>query len=432
VNPPLERVVSPARRFGGAVRVPGDKSISHRALILGALATGRTTIRGLAPGGDCRSTRACLAALGVAVSETVAPDGTVWHVEGLGLGGLAPPAAPLDAGNSGTTARFLMGVLAGHRFTATLTGDASLSRRPMRRVADPLGLMGARIDTTGGCLPATVTGRPLRGIAYETPIPSAQVKSALLLAGLHAEGVTVVTESRQTRDHTERALAAFGAEISVEPLRVSVAGGRPLIAADITVPGDPSSAAFWAAAAAGIPGASVVLDGVGANPSRTAFLGVLERMGARVEMRLDDESGAEPLGSLTVRHASLRPVEIEPFEVPGLIDELPALAALATHGGGISVTGAGELRVKESDRIAALVAGLRGLGADVEEFSDGFRVSGDRRLTGGVADAAGDHRLAMAFAVAALGARGDSHIRGAEAVAVSYPAFFETLERLCA
>jgi 3-phosphoshikimate 1-carboxyvinyltransferase len=414
------------------VRVPGDKSISHRALILGALATGRTTIRGLAPGGDCRSTRACLSALGVAISETVAADGTVWHVDGLGLGGLVPPVAPLDAGNSGTTARFLMGVLAGHRFIATLTGDASLSRRPMRRVADPLSLMGARIDTTGGCLPVTVAGRPLRGIAYETPIPSAQVKSAVLLAGLHAEGVTVVTESRQTRDHTERALAAFGADVSVEPLRVSVAGGRPLVAADITVPGDPSSAAFWAAAAAGIPGASVVLDGVGVNPSRTAFLGVLERMGAGVEVRLDDKSGDEPLGSLTVRHASLRPVAIEPFEVPGLIDELPALAALATHGGGLSVTGAGELRVKESDRIAALVAGLRGLGADVEEFSDGFRVSCEGRLTGGVADAAGDHRLAMAFAVAALGARGDSHIRGAEAVAVSYPGFFETLERLCA
>ena len=432
MSPALERVVSPARRFGGAVRVPGDKSISHRALILGALATGRTTIRGLAPGGDCRSTRACLSALGVGISETAGPDGTVWHVLGLGLGGLVPPAAPLDAGNSGTTARFLMGVLAGHRFTATLTGDASLSRRPMRRVADPLGLMGARIDTTGGCLPATIAGRPLRAITYETPVPSAQVKSAVLLAGLHAEGVTVVTESRQTRDHTERALAAFGADISVEPLRVSVGGGRPLTAADITVPGDPSSAAFWAAAAAGIPGASVVLDGVGVNPSRTAFLGVLERMGARVDVRLDDGSGAEPLGCLTVRHASLRPVEIEPFEVPGLIDELPALAALATHGGGLSVTGAGELRVKESDRIAALVAGLRGLGADVEESSDGFRVSGARRLTGGVADAAGDHRLAMAFAVAALGARGDSRICGAEAVAVSYPGFFETLERLCA
>ena len=414
------------------MRVPGDKSISHRALILGALATGRTRIRGLAPGGDCRSTRACLAALGVAVSESRGPDTTVWYVEGRGLGGLVRPSTPLDAGNSGTTARFLLGVLAGQRFSATLTGDGSLSRRPMRRVADPLGLMGARIGTTGGCLPATIEGAPLRGIAYEMPIASAQVKSAVLLAGLHADGVTAVTEPQQTRDHTERALAAFGAGISVEPRRVSVVGGQPLTAADVIVPGDPSSAAFWAAAAAGIPGASAVLDGVGLNPTRTSFLGVLERMGARVDVRLDDVSGAEPSGTVTVRHASLRPVEIQPSEVAGLIDELPALAALATHGGGLSVTGAGELRVKESDRIAALVAGLRALGADLEEFSDGFRVSGDRRLAGGVADAAGDHRLAMAFAVAALGARGDSLIRGAESVTISYPGFFETLERLCA
>jgi 3-phosphoshikimate 1-carboxyvinyltransferase len=213
---------------------------------------------------------------------------------------------------------------------------------------------------------------------------------------------------------------------------VSVAGGRPLVAADIAVPGDPSSASFWAAAAAGIPSASVVLDGVGMNPSRTSFVGVLERMGARVDVRIDDVPGAEPQGTLTVAHDSLRPVEIQPSEVPGLIDELPALAALATCGGGLSVTGAGELRVKESDRIAALVAGLIALGADAEEFSDGFRVSGGRRLAGGVADAAGDHRLAMAFAVAALGARADSLIRNAQSVAVSYPGFFETLERLCA
>jgi len=414
------------------VRVPGDKSISHRALFLGALATGRTTIRGLAPGGDCRSTRACLSALGVAIGDSRGPHGTVWHVEGRGLGGLVPPSAPLDAGNSGTTARFLMGVLAGQRFTATLTGDASLSRRPMERVADPLRLMGARIDTTGGCLPVRVAGGPLRAIAYEMPISSAQVKSALLLAGLHADGVTVVTEPQQTRDHTERALATFGAGISVEALRVSVAGRQPLAAADITVPGDPSSAAFWAAAAAGIPGGSVVIDGVSVNPSRTSFLRILERMGARVGVRLDELPGAEPQGVVTVRHESLQAVEIQPFEVPGLIDELPALAALATHGGGLSVTGAAELRVKESDRIAALVAGLRALGADVEEFSDGFRVSGARRLAGGVADAAGDHRLVMAFAVAALGARGDSLIRGAESVTISYPGFFETLERLCA
>jgi 3-phosphoshikimate 1-carboxyvinyltransferase len=376
---------------------------------------------------------ACLSALGVEITESRESDGMVWLVEGRGLGGLQPPSTPLDAGNSGTTARFLMGVLAGHAFAATLTGDESLSRRPMRRVAEPLGLMGARIDTTGGCLPATMTGGPLRGITYEMPIPSAQVKSAVLLAGLHAEGGTVVIEPRATRDHTERALAAFGADVSIGPGRVSVTGGRALTATCVAVPGDPSSAAFWAAAAAGLPGASVIVEGVGTNPSRTAYLEVLRRMGARVEVDATGEASSwEPQGTLTVQHESLRSVVIDPSEVPGLIDELPALAALATHGGGLSVTGAGELRVKESDRIASLAAGLRALGADVEEFGDGFRVNGARRLTGGVAAAAGAHRLAMAFAVAALGADGESLIRGAESVAISYPGFFESLERLCA
>jgi len=432
VNPPCERVVRPARRFGGTLRVPGDKSISHRALILGALAAGRTAIRGLAPGGDCRSTRACLSALGVGIGESSGPDGPVWYVEGRGLGGLLPAPAPLDAGNSGTTARFLMGVLAGHPFAATLVGDASLCRRPMRRVAEPLTLMGARIETTAGCLPATVAGGRLRAVTYEMPVPSAQVKSAVLLAGLHADGVTTVVEPQRTRDHTERALAAFGAEVSVEGPRVSVRGGRALSPAEISVPGDPSSAAFWAAAAAGVPGSTVVIHGVCLNPSRTSFLGVLERMGARVGVEMDESAGPEPVGTVTVRHASLGHVDIQPWEVPGLIDELPALAALATHGGGLSVAGAGELRVKESDRIADLVAGLRALGADAEESADGFRVAGGRRLAGGLADAAGDHRLAMAFAIAALGAGGESRIRGAESVAVSYPGFFDSLERLCA
>jgi 3-phosphoshikimate 1-carboxyvinyltransferase len=428
----VERRVVPSRRFRGVVRVPGDKSISHRALILGALARGRTTIRGLAPGRDCRSTRTCLAALGVRIEESSGPDGPIWYVDGRGLGGLLPPPGPLDAGNSGTTARLLMGVLAGHPFPVTLSGDESLSRRPMRRVADPLSLMGARIETAGGCLPATVAGGSLHGISFEMPVASAQVKSAVLLAGLHADGITAVTEPQPTRDHTERALAAFGADVEVGPRRVAVRGGRPLAASDVTIPGDPSSAAFWAVAAAGIPGAAVVLEGVSVNPSRTAFLSVLERMGARVEVRCDEDRGGEPRGTMTVSHGSLGPVAIQPHEVPGLIDELPALAALATHGGALSVTGAAELRVKESDRIAALVAGLRALGADADEYPDGFRVSGARRLAGGAADAAGDHRLAMAFAIAALGAERGSLIRGAESVAISYPGFFETLERLCA
>ena len=428
---PRERLVRPARRFGGRLRVPGDKSISHRALILGALAAGRTVIRGLAPGGDCRSTRACLAALGVRHDEAREPGGAVWHIEGRGLGGLSAPAAPLDAGNSGTTARFLMGVLAGHRFTATLTGDASLSRRPMRRAAEPLVRMGARIETTDGHLPATIAGGALRGITFEMPVASAQVKSAVLLAGLHADGVTTVVEPGVTRDHTERALALFGAGVSIDGPRVSVSGGGGLRGVEMKVPGDPSSAAFWAAAAAAVPGAEVAIEGVGLNPTRTAFLGVLERMGARVDVVADRTAAPEPVGTVVVRHGALGPVEIEPSEVPGLIDELPALAAAATHGGRLSVTGASELRVKESDRISALAAGLRALGAEVEEFPDGFRIDGRRRLTGGIADAAGDHRLAMAFAIAALGAAGDSGILGSDAVDVSYPGFFETLEELC-
>ena len=432
MNPADEYTVRPARRFGGVLRVPGDKSISHRALILGALAVGRTTIRGLAPGADCRSTIRCLSALGAGISGSPGPDATVWHVEGLGLGGLRPPPGPLDAGNSGTTARFLLGVLAGHPFSATIVGDESLSRRPMRRVAEPLTLMGARIATTAGCLPATVTGGRLRAVTCEMAIASAQVKSAVLLAGLHADGVTVVVEPQQTRDHTERALSAFGAEVTVEPPRVSVRGGAALAAADLTVPGDLSSAAFWAAAAAGVPGASVTIEGVGLNPSRTSFLRMLGRMGARVDVRIDDGQGFEPSGTVTVSHAELGHADVRPHEVPGLIDELPALAALATHGGGLAVTGAGELRVKESDRIAALVAGLRALGADAQEAADGFVITGGRRLPGGVAYAVGDHRLAMAFAIAALGADGPSLIRGAASVAVSYPGFFDTLERLCA
>jgi len=411
--------------------VPGDKSISHRALILGALARGRTRLRGLAPGDDCRTTRQCLEALGVSIGT----PGTVHQfdveIDGLGLGGLRAPGGVLDAGNSGTTARLLMGVLAGHAFRVTLTGDSSLLRRPMRRVADPLTMMGAHITTTGGCLPAVVEGGRLRAISYTTPVPSAQVKTAVLLAGLHASGTTTVVEAAPTRDHTERALAEFGVPVAIDRAGIHVTGGAPLRAADMTVPGDPSAAAFWAAAAAALPGSEVEIPEVGLNPTRTAFLGVLERMGAHIVADLTDARSSEPLGTLTVRHAGVGPVVIAPDEVPGLVDELPVLAALATHGGALAVTGAQELRLKESDRIAALVAGLRQLGADVEESSDGFAVNGARRLSGGVADSAGDHRLAMAFAIAALGAGGCSTIRGADVVSVSYPGFFEVLEGLC-
>lgn len=425
------RTISPVRRIRGTLAVPGDKSISHRLLMLGAIADGVTRIQGLSPGDDCASTRACLAALGVDIREAAGPDGAaVTSLIGCGERGFVAPSTLLDAGNSGTTARLLMGLLAGRPLGATLSGDASLRRRPMGRVVDPLVLMGASIETTGGRLPASIDGRALHGIEYALPIPSAQVKSAILLAGLHADGVTRVREPRPTRDHTEVALGQFGARIDRVGDSLTLRGRQPLMAVDARVPGDPSSAAFWAAAAAGLPGSAVTIEGVCLNPTRTGFLHVLERFGAAVAAERTDDGHGEPTGTLRVAHRGLASVRIGEDEVPGVIDELPVLAALAALGGGIVVRGAEELRVKESDRISALVAGLRGLGAEVDEYPDGFAVDGTRSLAGGTADAAGDHRLAMAFAVAALGARGPSVIRGADAVSVSYPGFFDTLEAL--
>ena len=426
--------VKPARRIGGAVRVPGDKSISHRALILAALAEGRSEILNLAPGDDCRATLDCLRRLGVSSSFTSAPDDAnvnVWHVDGVGLSGLRRAADGLDAQNSGTTARLMMGVLAASRFITMLSGDRSLQRRPMRRVVEPLSLMGAQIDLSDGRLPATITGSLLRGIDYVMPVPSAQVKSAILLGGLSASGVTTVREAIATRDHTERALGTFGVVIDLGPGTVRVTGGQRLSAAKIAVPGDPSSAAFWAVAAAALPGSSIHIRDVGLNPTRIGFLRVLQRFGAIVSAVASPEVDAEPRGSLRVSHRALGDVVVEPSEVPGLIDELPALAALATHGGRLTVTGAAELRVKESDRISALARGLSLMGANVEEAPDGFHIDGASRLRGGVVDAVGDHRLAMAFAIAALGAIGPTTITGADSVSVSYPGFFDVLERVC-
>ena len=324
-----------------------------------------------------------------------------------------------------------MGVLAASAFTTSMSGDVSLQRRPMRRVIEPLTLMGARIDSRDWRLPVTITGSALRGIDYAVPIPSAQVKSALLLAGLSASGVTTVRESIVTRDHTELALGAFGAAVQARPGCVSITGGQTLRPAVIRVPGDPSSAAFWAVAAAALPGSSIDIRDVGLNPTRTGFLQVLQRFGALVVTAPSTETDAEARGSIHVSHRALGDVVIEPTDVPGLIDELPALAALATHGGRFSVTGASELRVKESDRISALARGLRLMGAVIDEAPDGFHINGATRLRGGIVDAAGDHRLAMAFAVAALGAAGPTTITGAEAVSVSYPGFFDVLASVC-
>jgi 3-phosphoshikimate 1-carboxyvinyltransferase len=425
-------VVRPTPHVRGRVRPPGDKSISHRYALFAAIADGVSVLEGYSTGADCASTLSCLRALGVSVQLT-AQDLAGLHVKivGRGLRGLLTPADTLDAGNSGTTMRLLSGILAAQPFTARISGDDSLSRRPMRRIIVPLERMGAMIASTDGRPPLTIEGNVrLRPLDFHTEVPSAQVKSAVLLAGLHADGETRVTEAVQTRDHTERGLKAFGVNVERSGLSVSIAGGQRPQGARLRVPGDISSAAFWMVAAAALPDSQVVVDEVGLNPSRTAIIDVLRRMGA--DIRVDHGAGteAEPIGRITVRHGGLKPSEILPAEVPGLIDELPVLAALATHGGELRVTGAGELRVKESDRISALVDGFRRMGAEIDEFPDGFHVRGDRRLHGGEVDARNDHRLAMAFAIAALGASGPTTIQDAGAAAVSYPEFFSVLESL--
>jgi 3-phosphoshikimate 1-carboxyvinyltransferase len=420
--------VQPASRAAGHVRVPGDKSVSHRYAMLAALADGASTISGYSPGADCASTLACLRALGVPISR----DADVVTVHGRGVRGLVAPSVPLDCGNSGTTLRLLAGILAAHPFTTVLDGDASLRRRPMRRVIDPLTRMGAHVDAANGTPPLAVAGADLRGIAHTTEVPSAQVKSAVLLAGLHASGRTSVSESAPTRDHTERALEAFGVSITRHERGVEIEGGQRLAARDVAVPGDFSSALFWAVLAAGTPGAEISIDGVGLNPSRIAVLDVLRRAGARVETTLDPSTAAEPSGRLTVTFDRCNSFTVGPDEVPLMIDELPGLAALAAmHPAGkvFSLRGASELRVKESDRIATLASGLRALGARVEEHPDGFDIR-SRPLAGGCLDPAGDHRLAMAFGLAATRASEPSVIAGASCVDVSYPGFFAELARL--
>ena len=425
-------LVRPARALRGALQVPPDKSISHRYALLAALADGVTQIDRYSTGADCLSTLTCLEALGVRVSRAPGPDGLSVSITGRPHGFTAP-AHDVDCGNSGTTMRLLSGLLASQPFTATLMGDVSLSGRPMRRVIAPLTEMGARVESgEGGRPPLRLTGGRLTGITHTPEVPSAQIKSAVLLAGLRADGATVVVEPAATRDHTERALAAFGVTVvRTTAGRLGVTGSAVLAGGlHLRVPGDPSATAFLAVAAAGLEGSALDIDDVGLNPTRTALFDVLRRAGAAVTTTETSVRHGEPVGRVHVATGSHLAIVITPAEVPLLIDELPALAALATFGGSIEVRGAGELRVKESDRITALVAGLRAMGADAEEYPDGFAVRGTRRLTGGAVDARHDHRLAMSFAVAALGAKGPTHISGAEVAAVSFPRFFETLDRL--
>jgi 3-phosphoshikimate 1-carboxyvinyltransferase len=422
-------IVPPARRVAGRTRVPGDKSISHRYAMLAALADGRSTITGYSPGADCATTLACLRALATGVRQT---GDHAFEIDGRGLRGLRPAPGPLDAGNSGTTMRLMSGILAAHPMETTMGGDRSLSRRPMTRVIEPLTRMGARIEAADGRPPLTITGANLRPIAYAPPVPSAQVKSAVILAGLQTDGRTSVTETAPTRDHTERALASFGAHVDVDGLQVAIDGGQRLHGATLTVPGDISSATFWMVLAAGTPGAAVDIEGVGLNPSRTDIIDMVRRSGALVTSEVETVGGGEPMGRLRVVFDTPRSFAIEPRDVPGIIDEIPALAALAAMmppGSELVVRGAAELRVKESDRISALATGLRAMGAEIEEFPDGFHLR-SRPLRGAVVDACDDHRLAMAFAVAATRASSPTTITGASAVDVSYPGFFDTLDRL--
>jgi 3-phosphoshikimate 1-carboxyvinyltransferase len=430
----LEARITPVRRVVGQVRVPGDKSISHRYALIGALATGTTRITNYSPGGDCSSTLDCLRRLGVAVhlqpGPADRPSARTVTIEGRGLRGFQAPDRDLDAGNSGTTTRLFAGALAAHPFATIITGDESLRRRPMKRVIEPLSRMGARFESTNGSLPLTIIGSSLTPVEFTPTVPSAQVKSAILLAGLQTPGRTVVHEIVPTRDHTELALSAFGASLDRAAGSIAVTGNQPLTAIQGAVPGDPSSATFWAVAAASLPGSDVEILDLGLNPSRTALFDVLARAGAKIERTVDSVEHGEPRGRVRIRHGALQPLTLGPDDVPGLIDEIPALAAMATAGGELTVTGAGELRVKESDRISALAAGFRAMGGEVEEFADGFHLHGRSRLTGGAPDAVGDHRLAMAFAIAGLAASGPTTVRGAEAVDVSYPEFFETLAAL--
>ena len=412
-----------ARKLRGEVRLPGDKSISHRALILGALAEGTSSLRGLSHGEDVRSTAACLRALGVDVEES--------RVSGRGLGGLRQASGPLDCGNSGTTMRLLAGVLAAQRFTSELTGDSSLRRRPMDRVVEPLTAMGADASWP----PLRVGGRaPLRGIEYRARVPSAQVKSAILLAGLYADGVTEVVETVATRDHTERMLQAMGAPVTPKGNGVCVERATRLRPLALAIPGDLSAASFWLVAGGLVGGSRIRIRDVGLNPTRTGFVELLRRIGFGVTAGATSEAGGEPVGWLEVSGASdLAPVNLSADDAAAMIDELPVLAVAATQLPGTSrISGARELRVKESDRIEAMTEGLEAMGADIRTLDDGWEIRGPSRLEGARVRSHGDHRVAMAFAVAGLLARGETTIDGAECADISFPGFFDQVEALTA
>ena len=422
----MTRTVRPATRLSGSLRLPGDKSISHRYAMLAAIAEGTTRIRNYSSAGDCASTLGALEALGVPVDRR----GDEVVIEGRGLAGLRQPDRALDAGNSGSTIRMLAGILAGQPFRAVIAGDESLSRRPMDRVIRPLEQMGATVRARDGRYPPLeIVGGNLKPIEYELPVASAQVKTCVLFAGLYAEGVTTVIEPVRTRDHTEIALREFGAEVCVEGRRISVRGRARLKARELEVPGDLSSAAFFLAAALLVPDSELIIEGVGLNPTRAALLDFLASQGAAIRVLRLGQSAGEPAGDVLVRHSRLSGGVIEGALAAALIDEIPVLAVLgAASRDGLLVRDAAELRVKESDRIATMAENLRRMGIEIEEAPDGFRVPGNQRFRAAELDSFGDHRIAMACAVAALAADGETQIHGAEAAGVSLPEFFRLLE----
>lgn len=424
--------LSGASSIKGDIDLPGDKSISHRAAMLAAIANGETRISNFATSADCTATLDCLAALGVRVER----DGNDVNITGSDKYGLKQPSQNLDCGNSGTTMRVLAGILAGQGFTSTLVGDASLQNRPMSRIIDPLTEMGVSVLSNDGCAPLTITGsKPLKAIEFDLSVASAQIKSCILLAGLYSNGETTVIESTATRDHTERMLESFGADIHVEALqtgrRISVSGDSELTACNLAVPCDISAAAFFLAAAACLEGSDITLPNVGVNLTRRAFIDVLRNLGAKIELSDEREISNEPVATIRVRggmpHTG-QTLVISGESIANLIDEIPILAVVATQlDGGLEVRDASELRVKESDRITAICENLRRMNAKVDELSDGFRVY-RCDLRGSKIETYGDHRIAMAFAIAALLANGETEINDTDCVAVSFPGFFETLE----
>jgi 3-phosphoshikimate 1-carboxyvinyltransferase len=424
-------IVRPARNVRGSVRLPGDKSISHRYAMLAGIAEGSSRIENYSTGADCASTLRCMRSLGVKWERKGgdAVDNTI-EIEGRGLA-LSAPDAPLDCGNSGSTMRMLSGIVAGQRFASEMIGDESLSRRPMLRVITPLTAMGAQIASQNGLPPLRITGASLKAIDYKMPVASAQVKSCLLFAGLFADGETRVEEPLRTRDHGEVALRAFGAQLERKGNEVKIRGGQRLKGLEARVPGDLSSAAFFLCAAALFPGSQLTIPNLLMNPTRARLLDILTLLGLKISVTQLEETHGELVGTLQVEGARLKGVTISGADSAALIDEIPVLAAIAPYTEqGIEVRDAKELRVKESDRIAAVAGNLRLMGAEVEERDDGLKIPGGQKLHGAEIDSCSDHRIAMAFAVAALRAEGETLIRGAESAGISYPAFFTTLEEL--